>query len=127
MKTFKMKAGSNKIKLFPSEPKITDSDSWWTGRNRIMTFASFTDAHLYWLKLMNDKVLTSDQKITELETRCKDKIAELEERCKKKEKDIADDKAAWNCLNHEKIYEEIRLLMGKKLALQWVLGEENNL
>ena len=71
MKTFKMKEGSNKIKSLLSEPKITDKDSWWTGRNRIMTFASFTDARIYWLKLANDVIFTNEQLIAELETRLK--------------------------------------------------------
>jgi hypothetical protein len=31
-----------------TEPKITDKDSWWTGRNRVKTFASWQDAHKYW-------------------------------------------------------------------------------
>jgi hypothetical protein len=60
-------------------------------------------------------------------TEIKDKIAELEARCVEKEKKIADDKAQWNVLNHEKIYEEIRLLMAQKLTLSWVLKEINYL
>ena len=71
MKTLKMKSNNNKVKLLLSEPKITDSDSWWTGRGRLMTFASFTDAHFYWLKLMNDSIPTSEQKIAELEAQLK--------------------------------------------------------
>ena len=35
------------IKYF-SEPKITESNAWWTGRDRVMTFASWQDAHKYW-------------------------------------------------------------------------------
>jgi hypothetical protein len=123
MKTLKMKSNNNKVKLLLSEPKLTDNDSWWTGRNRLMTFASFTEAHLYWLKLMNDKVLTSEQKITELETRCKDKIAELESRIKEYEDTIDIDKATYKCLNYDVFYEKINVLSAKKLALQWVLGE----
>lgn len=30
------------------KPQLTDSDSWWTGRKRIMTFASYKDALEYW-------------------------------------------------------------------------------
>lgn len=30
------------------KPKITDNDSWWTGRNRIKTFTSWQDAVAYW-------------------------------------------------------------------------------
>ena len=54
------------------------------------------------------------------------KIAELEERCKVHEKTIAKDKAEWNVLNHEIIYEKIRVLMAQILSLQWAIGEENN-
>ncbi len=30
------------------KPKITDNDSWWTGRNRIKTFTSWQGAVAYW-------------------------------------------------------------------------------
>jgi hypothetical protein len=30
------------------KPQITDSDSWWTGRNRIATFSSYQEALEYW-------------------------------------------------------------------------------
>ena len=79
MKTLKMKSNNNKVKLLLSEPKITDSDSWWTGRKRVMTFASFNDAHDFWVKVHNATmpILSRDQMI--------DKIAELETRLKKYE------------------------------------------
>lgn len=74
-----MKSDNNKIMMLPSEPKITDSNSWWTGRKRVMTFASFNDAHDFWVKVHNATmpILSRDQMI--------DKIAELETRLKKYE------------------------------------------
>jgi hypothetical protein len=53
------------------------------------------------------------------------KINEFELIIKKKEKIIADDKKDWNCLNHEVIYAEIRILLAKKLSLYWAIGETN--
>lgn len=35
------------VKFF-SEPKLNESNSWWTGRDRVMDFASWGDAHRYW-------------------------------------------------------------------------------
>lgn len=35
------------VKFFP-EPKMTDSNAWWTGRDRVMTFGSWSDAYKYW-------------------------------------------------------------------------------
>jgi hypothetical protein len=101
---------SNK-KSYLSEPKITDKDSWWTGRNRIITFASLNEAHIYWQRLNCGAIPTPDK--------IKDKVAEFEQRCKDKE--IADDTA--KILNHDKLINDIRILMSKKLALEWILGE----
>ena len=44
------------------------------------------------------------------------KIDELEGRIVEKEKYIEEDKASWNCLNHDLIYVEIRKIMGMKLT-----------
>ena len=44
----------SKIKDLP-KPKITDGDSWWTGRNRIKTFASWQDAVAYWESMQKSK------------------------------------------------------------------------
>jgi hypothetical protein len=106
---------SNNKKSYLSEPKITDKDSWWTGRSRIITFASLNEAHTYWERLNSGAIPTPDQ--------VKEKIAELEQRCKDKEAIIKEDKETGNVLNHDKIHEDIRILMSKKLALSWVLGE----
>lgn len=35
------------VKYF-KEPKMTDNNSWWTGKDRVMTFGSWSDAHKYW-------------------------------------------------------------------------------
>lgn len=41
------------VKYF-TEPKMTDLNTWWTGKDRIMTFASRYDAYKYWeLKIKN--------------------------------------------------------------------------
>ena len=102
-------------KKFLSEPLITDNDSWWTGRQRIITFVSLNEAHAYWERLNSGTIPTPDK--------IKFKIAELEQRCVEKEKLIADDKTELNCLNHDKLYTDIRILLAKRLALEWVLGE----
>jgi hypothetical protein len=55
------------------------------------------------------------------------KIEELETRCVEKEGLIKEDKRNGNVLNADKIIDEIRICMSRKLALQWVLKETNNL
>jgi hypothetical protein len=79
METLKPKSNNNEIMMLPSEPKITDSNSWWTGRRRIMTFASFNDAHDFWVKVFNATIpiLSHDQMI--------DKVIELEAHLKEHE------------------------------------------
>jgi hypothetical protein len=98
-----------------SEPKLTDNDSWWTGRNRIITFASLTEAHSYWQRMVSGAIPTPDQ--------VKEKIAELELRIKEYEDTIDIDKATYKCLNYDVFYEKINVLSAQKLALSWVLGE----
>jgi hypothetical protein len=100
-------------KSYLSEPKMTDKDSWWTGRNRIITFASLNEAHTYWQRINSGAIPTPDN--------IKDKVAEFEQRCKNIEQIIKEDTA--KILNHDKLIDDIRILMSKKLALNWVLGE----
>ena len=35
------------IRFFP-EPKITDLDSWWTGKNRVIDCTTWQEAHNLW-------------------------------------------------------------------------------
>jgi hypothetical protein len=35
------------VKHLP-EPKMTDSNTWWCGKNRIKDFVCWSDAHQYW-------------------------------------------------------------------------------
>ncbi len=54
-------------------------------------------------------------------------IDDLEKRCIEKEGLIKEDKRNGNVLNADKIIDEIRILMSRKLALKWMIGEANYL
>jgi len=110
---------NNNNNTYLSEPLMTDNNSWWTGKNRIITFASLTEAHVYWLRMISGAIPTPD--------RIKAKIVELETRIVGYEDTIATDEATYKCLNYDIIYEKIKILMGEKLALSWVLGEIQDL